>query len=313
MNSGEKRLSDERDKGLSPSSGIALAFDSVEGLPEPTACSWGISGPELERLDNAIHILRRTRRPMAYLVRGDEILDKPEKEARLIDRKLKSDLVTYLKRNRRPAFWLEVLETGGGFHSNLIVPFYDGLDRLRANATYGPGLRGEKAIQTVYDWLELRNYLAGERTPQADFKHGKGLSRRTTGSHRFETKDGGDRVRVSDALELAMRAAGVWTDYQRSYAKPLAQTVTSALAKPLVEAQPGPAIRVEETGQLALDFAPDNVIQLAETKGRAKGLLQDDLARALFISRPTYANAKARRYRLSGWALARAAEYARAA
>lgn len=312
MGSNRKRLSGEGVKGLSPSSGIALAFDSVEGLSEPTACSWGISGPELERLDGAIHILRRTRRPMAYLVLGDEILDKPEKEARLIDRKLKSDLVTYLKRNRRPAFWLEVLETGGGFHSNLIVPFYDGLDRLRANATYGPGLRGKKAIGKVDNWPGLRDYLAGERTPQADFPHGRGLSRRTKGSHRFETKDGGDRVRVSDALELAMRDAGVWTEYQRTYAKP-----KPALAEPLpaipVEAQPGPAIRVEETGQLALDFAPDNVIQLAETKGRAKGLLQDDLARALFISRPTYANARAGRYRLSGWALARVAEYARAA
>jgi hypothetical protein len=321
MNSGQKRLnrlSGEGLKCLSPSPGDACPSISVmHSQPDRRATSapHGISPPETRRILTAVHELAGHGHKLACVVLGDALLDLPERQAREMLRRFESRIALDLGRAGFPVLRLTVIESRPSFHANIVTFDYPKIERLRASTLFGDCLRGEDAIQQVDDVAGLVSYLAKERTSTATHTLGNRISARRTGSHRLESKKSGDRVRLSD--ELKDRLEGIIPPYKASYAKgltkPLAQTVTSALAKPLVEAQPGPAIRVEETGQLALDFAPDNVIQLAETKGRARGLLQDDLARVLFISRPTFANARAGRYRLSSWALARVAEYARAA
>jgi PAS domain-containing protein len=71
---------------------------------------------------------------------------------------------------------------------------------------------------------------------------------------------------------------------------------------------------IEASGQIALMLGEvDNPIAAAEAKRRALGIRQEDLAERLGIARPTLANAAAGRYRLSDWAMARAAEFLREA
>jgi len=319
MDSGQKRLnrlSDEGVKGQSPSPGDTCPSISVmHSQPDPRATSapHGISPPETRRIWTAVHELAGHGHKLAWIVLGDALLDLPERQAREMLRRFESRIALDLGRAGFPVWRLTVIHAEPKFHANIVTFDYPKIERLRASALFGDCLRGKKAIQPVPDVAGLVSYLAWERTSTATHTLGNRISARRTGSHRLESKESGDRVRLSD--ELKDRLQGIIPPYKASYAKGLTKpaAIKPALAKPLVEAQPGPAIRVEETGQLAFDFAPDNVIQLAETKGRAQGLLQDDLARALFISRPTYANARAGRYRLSGWALARVAEFARAA
>lgn len=84
---------------------------------------------------------------------------------------------------------------------------------------------------------------------------------------------------------------------------------------PLPPAGPAQLVAVEEaTGQFALILGSlDNPIIAAEVKRKALGLRQEDLADAMGIARPTLANVVAGRYRPSPWAMARAAEFLRAA
>lgn len=311
MGSNRKRLSGERVRGLSPSPGDARPSISVmHSQPDPRATSapHGISPPETRRIWTAVHEMAGHGHKLAWIVLGDALLDLPEWQAREWLRRFESRIALDLGRAGFPVLRVTVIHAEPKFHANIVTFDYPKIERLRASALFGDCLRGEDAIQQVDNVAGLVSYLAWERTSTATHTLGKRISARPTGSHRLESKLSGDRVRLSE--ELKDRLKGIIPPYKASYAKGLTKP---AAIKPLVEAQPGPAIRVEETGQLALDFAPDNVIQLAETKRRELGLRQDDLARAMGISRPTLANANAGRYRLSGWALARAAEYARAA
>lgn len=80
-----------------------------------------------------------------------------------------------------------------------------------------------------------------------------------------------------------------------------------------IQAPPMVPIIEDAAGQLGFVLGePDNLVIRLDEWRKAQGARQEDVAAAMGISRPTFANALAGRYRLSGWAMSRAAELLRA-
>lgn len=76
-----------------------------------------------------------------------------------------------------------------------------------------------------------------------------------------------------------------------------------------IQAPPMVPIIEDAAGQLGFVLGePDNLVIRLDEWRKAQGVRQEDIAAAMGISRPTFANARAGRYRLSAWAMSRAAE-----
>lgn len=81
-----------------------------------------------------------------------------------------------------------------------------------------------------------------------------------------------------------------------------------------IQAPPMVPIIEDAGGQLGFVLGePDNLVIRLDEWRKAQGARQEDVAAAIGISRPTFANALAGRYRLSAWAMSRAAELLKAA
>jgi DNA-binding transcriptional regulator YiaG len=147
-----------------------------------------------------------------------EAYEKPERERRLLFRKVKSDLALYQKREgMRRVLNLEVLESVPSVHTNIVatMPNSDAVDRTIGrlyNSAYGSNVYA----QAITDWDGLTTYLAGEATPQAWHKAGKSFPR-IKGSHPLG-EGGGDRVRPSKDLEAALLRSGRVEPRRRTYA-----------------------------------------------------------------------------------------------
>lgn len=180
-----------------------------------TAAPHGLSHLELDWLTEGVRHLRR-QGPAAWVV--VEAYDKPERERRLLFRKVKNDLALYQGRAKmRRVLWLEVLESVPSIHTNIIatMPDQDAVGRLIErlyNSAYGSNVYA----QAVNDWDGLTGYLAGEATPQAWHKAGRSFPR-TKGSHPLGA-GGGDRVRASKDLEAALLRSGRVEPRRRTYA-----------------------------------------------------------------------------------------------
>jgi len=179
-----------------------------------------------------MHHLRHARLPCLYIVIGDDVLGKPEAEARDAIRTATSYLVQSQTRAGLPPYWLRVLESVAGLHANLILPVPPGTaDRLRRSA-FGNYVRND-AIQEVgssyKDWQDLKSYLCKERTPQANFSLGRFLGPRLPGSHRLGD-GGGDRVQLSTALAADALVAGRIAPWQRTFARPLVRPTSAHIA-----------------------------------------------------------------------------------
>jgi hypothetical protein len=118
------------------------------------------------------------------------------------------------------------------------------MDRdIRRWEQFGDYLRRNDAVQPVYDFDGLTDYLAKERPPNV--KGGWQFGRREKGSHKLGA-GGGDRIQFSQALRADAVAAGVVEPWQRTKARVLVPSKPAiigpsvqALVIDTVEAAPG--------------------------------------------------------------------------
>jgi hypothetical protein len=181
-------------------------------LPSRTTAPHGITGPELERLSGAVRLLtlhcqgRRRGLWLATTNKGaarSAIADVWKRITRL---QTKYDL---------PAYSVAVLETKGGLHAHItFIGTRDIARRLRSSSIFAELID----VRPVTDPNGLaRKYLSKERTPQAGYGREYMLGGRLKGSHRLE--GGGDRVRLSRALERDATEAGYVDAWQHSNAR----------------------------------------------------------------------------------------------
>jgi hypothetical protein len=204
---------------------------SVNHSIERTSLGHGLSEHELRRLANGLHFLKRYGEPCLWVILGNDLLDLSEHDAREVVRTFTSQVVKAQKRAGLDQYWLRVHESSGGFHSNLVFPAPQGMDSdIRRWEQFGDYLRRDDAVQSVYDFDGLTDYLAKERPPNV--KGGWQFGRREKGSHKLGA-GGGDRVQFSQSLRAV--AAGVVEPWQRTKARVLVRS-TPAIIRPSVQA-----------------------------------------------------------------------------
>jgi len=201
----------------------------------------GLSKPEIERLSKAAHFMRRHGTPI-FITTEDH--DAEEGDARALFSKVKNHLVRIQRDFGQridqpvPAYYAEVLEGEYSVHHHLIgvVPVgrfaRETIERLKSSQLYGDNLNAE----TAYDVNRLVRYLSKEATTQAHYGLGGGF-RRNKGSHALG-QGGGDRVRLSDALEADMIREGLIEPYRKTYASRGLPRSQKPVAAPIYEPDP---------------------------------------------------------------------------
>jgi hypothetical protein len=184
----------------------------VDRLPSRTTALHGITGPELERLSGAVRFLTlhcQRRRSALWLATTNKGAARPaiaDVWKRITRLQTKYDL---------PAYSVAVLETRGGLHAHITFIGTRAIARrLQSSSVFGELID----VRLVTDPNGLaRKYLSKERTPQAGYGREHLLGGRLKGSHRLE--GGGDRVRLSRALERDAIEAGYVDAWQHSNAR----------------------------------------------------------------------------------------------
>jgi hypothetical protein len=287
----------------------------------PISCSWGMTGTEIKLASEAAHWMQRLQMPMWYAVLADQ--HRPERELRGLVRELKSDIVQAKRETHGPAYWLEMAEGEPAYHANLIFPLGGRapkrlIERIARSKLFPGDLLD---IQAAPDVQGIIAYCAKERTPQAKFVGGMKLAKRLPGSHQLGA-GGGDRVGLSKALKADMISAGVIQPFRRIYAS----RGLPALPEPLPVAT-APSWSIDAKGQFSLFGQPSEikldtfwsgrmtptVASEIETRRKALGWTQQELADAVGISRPQITNALAGRFGLSRQPVARLQTLLRAA
>jgi hypothetical protein len=180
---------------------------TVDRLPLRTTALHGITGPELQRLSGAVRFMTLHCRPrlsalwLATTNKGaarSAIADVWKRITRL---QTKYDL---------PAYSVAVLETRGGLHAHITFIGTRAIARrLQSSSVFAIDVRPVTDSNGL-----VRKYLSKERTPQAGYGREYMLGGRLKGSHRLE--GGGDRVRLSRALERDAIEAGYVDAWQHS-------------------------------------------------------------------------------------------------
>ena len=257
---------------------------------KPISCKWGLSSDELTIYTEAMHWLRRKGPGLFVTYRGDE------------SRALKSDIAKLMRRrNMRPVF-IEVRESKPALHSHIFVVMNTAADRdwlaerLYASRHSYPQNSGHSIdCRAIYDWAGLSAYPLKESSPQAHFWAGHSFTRKR-GSHPI---DGGDRVRLSDALRKALISAGHISEYARTYRKRTKPTKRR------------PAIPLGQQYELPLAAVRPSVpvLRLVEDERKYLGLPQHAVAALLGIKQPAYANIIRGHDKPSVWVINRALEF----
>jgi hypothetical protein len=188
-----------------------LTVDSPVGLPR-TAAAWGITGPELNRLCNALWFMELQCNPSrvglwlattARATRRDVIADIWKRITRL------------QSAYRLHPYSVAAFEGRGGLHAHIaFIGTPEIARRLSASKRFGDLID----VRRVTDPHGLgHKYLAKERTPQAGYGREHILGGRFRGSHRLP--GGGDRVRLSRELERDAIEAGYVDAWQHSNAR----------------------------------------------------------------------------------------------
>src|SRR5262249_21704313 len=181
---------------------------AVPGLRR-TAATWGMTGPELNRLCNAVWFMGLHCNPSPvglWLATTD----------RATPREVIADTWKRITRlqgmQRLRCYSVITFESRGGLHAHItFLGTRDIAKRLQQSARFGELLD----IRPVTDRDGLtRNYLAKERTPQAGYGREYILGGRIRGSHRLQ--GGGDRVRLSRELERDAIEAGYVEPWQHT-------------------------------------------------------------------------------------------------
>lgn len=239
---------------------------SVIRHPEKISLPHGLSPDEIRLASEAGHMIEALGLPLFYAVLADQY--GAERERRALVRELKSDIVQAQRESGVPPFWLEMQEGRPAWHSNLLFPLGAGAGRLVTRICRSKLYPGDLLdIQPANgsDWFV--GYCSEERAPQARYLGGITMHRRLSGSHP-NGGGGGDRVRVSKALEAELIAAGV-DRWKKTYASRTLPAPSSAMPSwPIIEA-PAPAV-VDANGQLFL-FSPKEAPTMAGSSASSSG------------------------------------------
>jgi hypothetical protein len=185
---------------------------TVDRLAARTAAPHGITAPELERLSGAVRFMTlhcRPRRSALWLATTNKGAARPaiaDVWKRITRLQTKYNL---------PAYSVAVLETRGGLHAHIaFIGTRDIAGRLQSSSAFEELID----VRPVTDSNGLvRKYLSKERTSQAGYDREHLLGGRLRGAHRLE--GGGDRVRLSRALERDAIEAGYVDAWQHSNAR----------------------------------------------------------------------------------------------
>jgi hypothetical protein len=185
---------------------------TVDRLPSRTAAPHGITGPELERLSGAVGFMTLYRRPPQ---RGLWLATTNKGSTRSFISNVWKRIGRLQAKYDLPAYSLTVLETRGGLHAHIT---FIGTEKVARRLEHASAFLGLVDIRQAPDPNGLvRIYLAKERTPQAGYGREHMFGGRLKGSHRLD--GGGDRVRLSRALERDAIEAGYVDLWKHSNAK----------------------------------------------------------------------------------------------
>jgi hypothetical protein len=221
--------------------------------------------------------------------------------------------ITKLQRKYNlPQYSATVLEGGTArLHAHItFVGNRNIAQRLEGSAAFGALIM----VQRVTDPDNLaRRYLTKERTPQAGYGRSHLLGGRLRGSHRLD--GGGDRVRLSKALERDAMAEGYIERWQHTNARRSAERKPYRLRRltrkalrlagqlPLLPELDRPISRLHDFGG---GFIPPAVSMELEFRRRQLRLSQVQFASRLGISQGTYSNALRGHDPISAFAINRA-------
>jgi hypothetical protein len=184
----------------------------VDRLLARTAATWGITGPELERLSGAVRFMERHRPSSRF---GLWLATTNRGACRSLIGDIWKRITRLQGSYRLLRYSVTTFESRGGLHAHItFIGTRDIANRLKASKQFGDLID----VRPVTDNNALAHkYLAKERTPQAGYRRGHMLGGRISGSHRLP--GGGDRVRLSRELERDAIEAGYVEPWQHTYAK----------------------------------------------------------------------------------------------
>jgi hypothetical protein len=266
----------------------------VDRLPIRTVALHGMTGPELNRLSDAIWFMAQYRQPKRGLWLLHTNKGTPRTSISNIQKR-----ITRLQHDYglRP-YTVTTFETRGGLHAHIVfLGNREIVERLKSSTAF-ECIR----VDPVRDPGGLtRKYLAKERTPQAGYRRQHVLGGRLRGSHRLD--GGGDRVRLSRDLERDAISAGYVESWQHTNArrsaerKPYSPRTTQRLRKtaprpagqlPLLPELNRPVARLRDFGG---GFMPPSVAREIEFLRGQLGLSQTQLASLIGRSQGQLANA----------------------
>jgi hypothetical protein len=191
-----------------------------------------------------------------------------------------------------------VFETRGGLHAHILFVGSRDIGRhLKGSAVFGDLIH----VQLATDPHTLaRKYFAKERTPQAGYRRSHMLGGRLPGSHRLA--GGGDRVRLSRALERDAIEAGYVEAWQHTNARRSSERKAYRLRRLFARKAlrlagqiplPFPEIRrpVARLREFGGGFVPAAVAREIEFRRRQRGLSQSQLGRLIGRCQGQIANA----------------------
>lgn len=180
-----------------------------------TTAPHGMSVPEVRRLFNIVHYMRKPGRMLALATLGGPIKIKPCGDVRDMASDLRKAIGKKQKKYGLPQYDVQVWECSGGLHVHFVfVTNRRMLDEL-------------KELQRFQAYLDVRRawwpgglpiYLSKERTGWAEIQLGAYIKGgRKKGAHQLP--GGGDRVRPSPALKADAIEAGYITRWKPKNAK----------------------------------------------------------------------------------------------
>lgn len=289
---GEARNNSYLQAGAAPSQGQRRPL--IERTVAPA--NNGLDPKELDRMTGAGHFMLTTGLQIRWFALADALLGLPVADALAARDKFLSRLVRLQKEAGLPQYYIDVRETTGGLHFNIVAVCTRKI-AVKLQRLFAAYLLGKDAVCRVDDMDRLlRDYLAKERTTQADYAKRGQLGRRRTGSHKLVC--GGDRVRLSEALERDGIAAKKIERWQKTHSR------RSETRKPPKVYRLRRKKALDISGQLALLPLKDDTrlryfhgghmtapqAREAEYQRERIGLSQYQLADAIGCSQPHYAN-----------------------
>jgi hypothetical protein len=184
----------------------------VDRLPTRTAAAWGITGPELTRLNDAVRFMELHCLPRRC---GLWLASTAKASSRLLIADIWKRITRLQGAYGLRRYSVNTFESSGALHAHTIFLGSRAIaERLKASNQFGSLFD----VQTIADPNGLvRKYLVKERTPQAGYRRGHILGGRIAGSHQLP--GGGDRVRLSRELERDAIEAGYVEAWQHTNAR----------------------------------------------------------------------------------------------